>query len=230
MTRLRVLSCGVAACLAVLPSSLEAQVTNSVRIDLSRAPPGGKSADFSFGRTGQGESGAWKVLDDPSVPGGKVIAQTSADTTVYRFPLAIYDAVSAKNVAVTLRFKPVSGKVDQAGGIAVRLTSPDNYYVVRANALEENVRFYRVANGRRQQIAGVNTKVAANQWHTLGLRAEGDRFTVSFDGKDVFTTQGRDLSGRGQGCAVDQGRQHHSFRQDRDHFAVVSIFLQPGRK
>jgi glycosyl hydrolase family 59 (putative galactocerebrosidase) len=173
-------------------------VTNSIRIDLSRAQTGGKLGGFSIGRTGQGESGEWKVLDDPSVPGGKVIAQTSADTTDYRFPLAIYDAVSAKNVAVTLRFKPVGGKVDQAGGIAVRLTSPDNYYIVRANALEDNVRFYRVANGSRQQIAGANTKVAANQWHTLGLRAEGDRFTVSFDGKDVFTAEDATFPGEGK--------------------------------
>jgi hypothetical protein len=88
-----------------------------------------------------------------------------------------------------VRFKSVSGSVDQAGGIAVRLTDPDDYYVVRANALEDNVRFYRVVSGRRQQIQGVNLKVASNQWHALGLRAEGDRFTVLFDGRPLFTAQ-----------------------------------------
>ena len=83
----------------------------------------------------------------------------------------------------------MEGTIDQAGGIAVRLASADNYYVVRANALEDNVNFYRVVNGRRSQIKGVRTKVASNQWHTLGLRAEGDRFTVSFDGKPLFTAE-----------------------------------------
>jgi len=88
-----------------------------------------------------------------------------------------------------VRFKPVDGTVDQAGGIAVRLASPEDYYVVRANALEDNVRFYRVVHGRRQQIQSADLKVTANQWHTLRLRAEGDSFTVSFDDKPLFTAQ-----------------------------------------
>src|SRR5262249_27521299 len=119
----------------------------------------------------------------------KVIAQTSKDTTDYRFPLAVYKPVSARNVDVVVRFKPAAGKVDQAGGIAVRLMTPDDYYVARANALEDNVPFYRVVKGRREQLQGSNVKVAGNQWHTLGLRAEGDKFTVSFDGKALFTAR-----------------------------------------
>src|SRR5206468_8388613 len=106
-----------------------------------------------------------------------------------RSPLAVYQPILAANVEVSVHFKPVAGKVDQAGGIAVRLASADDYYVVRANALEDNIRFYRVVKGSRQQIQGANLKVAPNQWHTLGLRAEGDRFTVSFDGKPLFTAQ-----------------------------------------
>src|SRR6202035_5280060 len=119
----------------------------------------------------------------PTATAKQAIAQVSKDPTDYRFPLAVYQPISARNVDVVVRFKPVGGTVDQAGGIAVRLTTPDDYYVVRANALEDNVRFYRVVSGRRQQIQGANLKVAANQWHMLGLRAEGDRFSVSFDGK-----------------------------------------------
>src|SRR5258706_3254838 len=148
------------------------------------APPG-----FSFARTGQGAPGDWGVVADPSADGQKAIAQISQDRADYRVPLAIYDAVSARNVDVVVRFKPVGSAVDQAGGIAVRLASPDDYYVLRANALEDNVRVYRVVKGSRQQIQGVNTKVAANQWHTLELRAEGDRFAVLFDGTPLFTAQ-----------------------------------------
>jgi len=148
------------------------------------APPG-----FEFTLTGGGPVSAWKVVADPTAAAQKAIEQTSQDRTDHRFPLAVYQPVSAKNVDVVVRFKPVSGSVDQAGGIAVRLASPDDYYVVRANALEDNVRFYRVVKGSRQQVQGANLKVAANQWHTLGLRAEGDRFTVSFDGKTLFTAQ-----------------------------------------
>ena len=88
-----------------------------------------------------------------------------------------------------MRFKAVAGTVDQAGGIAIRLQTPDNYYVVRANALEDNVRFYRVVKGKREQLAGVNVKVAGNTWHTLALRAEGDRFSISYDRKPLFAAQ-----------------------------------------
>ena len=115
-----------------------------------------------------------------------------------------------------MRFKPVAGTVDQAGGIAVRLASPDDYYVVRANALEDNVRFYRVVNGRRQQIQGANVKVAPSQWHTLGLRAEGDRFTVSFDGKPLFTAE--------DGAFADPGKVALWTKADSvTHFDAISI-------
>jgi hypothetical protein len=171
---------------AVLPLPGGAQMTGTT-IDLATAPVGAAPPGFDFGRTGQGKPGQWLVAEDTTAAGGRAIAQTNGDTTDYRFPLAIWQGASAKNLEVTLRFKPVGGKVDQAGGIAVRLASPDNYYVVRANALEDNVRFYRVVKGRREQLAGVNTKVASAQWHDLGLRVEGDRFTISFDGKQLFT-------------------------------------------
>lgn len=161
----------------------------TITVDISGMPSGGEPQGFTFGRTGQGAPGEWRVADDPTANKQKVIAQTSKDTTDYSFPLAIYTPVSAKNVDVTIRFKPISGKVDEAGGIAVRLITPDDYYVARANALEDNVNFYRVVKGRRSQIRGVRAKVTPNQWHTLGLRAEADKFTISFDGKRLFTAE-----------------------------------------
>jgi len=138
------------------------------------------------------------VVSDVSAAGGRAIEQTSTDKTDYRFPLAIYKPFAAVNVEVVLRFKPVAGTVDQAGGIAVRLSTPDDYYVVRANALEDNVRFYRVLKGRREQLAGADTKVSGNAWHTLGLRAEGDKFTVMFDGKTLYTASDRTFTGSGR--------------------------------
>jgi hypothetical protein len=170
----------------------------TTQIDLFRMKPGLAPEDFTFSRTGSGDVGDWRVVDDPKASNRRVIAQTSTDRTDYRFPLAVYQRVSAKNVDVMLRFKPVDGKVDQAGGIVVRLTTPNDYYVARANALEDNVRYYRVVKGRREQIKGVNTRVASNEWHTLELRAEDDRFTVSFDGKQLFTAQDNSFTGAGR--------------------------------
>ena len=167
-------------------------------IPIDRMITGAAPSDFEFARTGQGAVGQWTVVEDPSAASKRAIEQSSTDRTDYRFPLAIYQPTSAKNVEVTLRFKPVAGKVDQAGGIAVRVTSPNDYYLVRANALEDNVRFYRIVKGRREQLATANIKVASNQWHTLGLRAENDHFTVTFNGKTLHSTNDRILRGSGR--------------------------------
>ena len=170
----------------------------TTRIDIAAMPPGGAPPGFTFASTGSGAAGEWRVVADASAAAQKAIAQTSKDTTDYRFPLAVYEPISAKNVDVVVRFKAVAGTVDQAGGIAIRLTTPDDYYVVRANALEDNVRFYRVVKGRREELKGSNTKVSGNQWHTLGLRAEGERFTVSFDGKALYTAEDKTFANAGK--------------------------------
>jgi hypothetical protein len=172
--------------------------TGAIMIEIDKMTLGAEPAGFDFARTGQGGPARWAVTSDPSAAAGLAIEQTSTDTTDYRFPLAIYRPVSASGVEVTVRFKAVAGKVDQAGGIAVRVSDPDNYYVVRANALEDNVRFYRMVKGRREQIEGANTKVTANAWHQLGLRAEGQRFTITFDGKQLFTATDRTFAGAGK--------------------------------
>jgi Galactocerebrosidase, C-terminal lectin domain len=167
-------------------------------IAIAKMEVGEPPAGFKFGRTGQGGSSQWTVVDDPSSSTGRVIEQSSTDRTDYRFPLAILEQFFAKNLEISLSFKSVSGRVDQAGGIAVRVADADNYYVVRANALEDNVRFYRVVKGRREHLEGVNTKVTGNQWHTLGLKAQDDRFTIEFDGKTLFTTSDKAFAEAGK--------------------------------
>ena len=140
--------------------------------------------EFEFAKTGDGKPGQWSIAQRDSI---QALAQTSTDTTDNRFPLAILRPFSGRDVEVPIRFMPVAGKVDQAGGIFIRLTSANDYYVVRANALEDNVRFYRVVGGRREMLAGANTKVSSQAWHALGIVAKGDRFAFSFDGRELFT-------------------------------------------
>jgi hypothetical protein len=172
--------------------------TGSGVVPFTPAQPGGLPAGFQAARTGKGGPAAWRVIAEPNTPGGQLLEQTSTDQTDYRFPLAIYDGISAADVDVTVRFRAVAGRVDRAGGIAVRLADPDNYYVVRANALEDNVNFYRVVQGARREILGASAKVTPDQWHVLGLRAEGDRFTVTFDGKALFTATDRTFAAAGK--------------------------------
>jgi hypothetical protein len=198
MTPSRALAAAIALSLIILPSALEAQMLDTLRVDLSRVEPGQEPEGFVAWRTGEGGAARWVVVEDATASQGRAIAQMSNERTDYRFPLAVYKPFSGKNLEVRLRFKAVAGSVDAAGGIALRLNTPDDYYVVRANALEDNVRFYRVAKGRRTQIAGADTKVSAKEWHALALRAEGERFTISFDGKVLFTAADKTLAEPGK--------------------------------
>ena len=196
---MRCVGCAVAALfIALVPAMTGGAQMATTTIDIAAMAVGGAPTGFTGGLTGQGTPGAWSVVADASAAGGRAIAQTSADKTDYRFPLAIHQGVSAADVEVSLRFKPVGGAVDQAGGIAVRLASPDDYYVVRANALEDNVRLYAVIDGDRRQFAGHNIKVTPNQWHTLRLRAVGDRFTLYFDGTPLFEAADQRISEPGR--------------------------------
>ena len=150
---------------------------------IADTPPAG----FTELRTGRGGPGRWRVCADPTAPSPPyALAQTSTDATSYRFPLCLADDVTTADVAVAVRLKPVAGTVDRAGGIVVRAHDADRYYVARANALEDNVRLYRVIAGKREQIAGRDLKVASATWHTLGLIALGTRFAVFFNGVRLF--------------------------------------------
>src|SRR5437867_409048 len=142
---------------------------------------------FLFGRTGSGRPGRWivrAVPDAPSAP--NVLAQDDDDRTDYRFPVAVADSPSYRDVSVSVRCKPVSGRVDQACGIVWRFLNENHYYLARANALEVNVRFYYVENGRRHEVKGWNGKVSTGRWHQLRADMRGDRVEVYFDGAKVI--------------------------------------------
>ncbi len=152
------------------------------------ADAAGKTPEgFSTGQTGGGGAGTWIVREEAGAPSGKkVLAQTSTDETSNRFPLCILDSFSGKDVAVFVKFKPVSGKVDQAAGLVLRYKDANNYYIARANALEDNVRLYKIEAGKRKQFAGVDAKVPADRWHSLKLEVKGAHFKVSMDDALLF--------------------------------------------
>lgn len=167
---------------------LASAASDLAEIDFATDRLGARPSGFVTARTGGGAPGDWRIVADDTAPRGRVLAQISADPTDYRFPMAIHANLSAANVDVSVRFKPVSGRLDRAAGIAIRLLDADNYYVVRANALEDNVNFYRVVKGSRREIAGTTTKIPTGVWQSLGLKATGNGFSISLNGTVLFTT------------------------------------------
>jgi hypothetical protein len=154
-------------------------------------PPKG----FEFGHTaGVGRPGKWIVQAEGS---NKFLVQTDADSTRSRFPVAVLSDVSAADVDLSVRFKPVSGRVDQAAGLVWRYQDENNYYIVRANALEDNVVLYRVYNGRRTDLPlkgagrtyGKKSAVPAGQWSTLRVVASGPSFDVYLNGTKLYEVE-----------------------------------------
>ncbi len=162
-----------------------AQVWNFDR-DMPGKPPEG----FTSALTGKGSIGQWFVMKDAMAPSPpNVLAQTSADKTDYRFPLAIAEGTNYKDLMLSVKFKAISGKVDQGAGLVFRFKDKDNYYVVRANALEDNFRLYHVVNGKRSKFAGADFKVSSQQWHEVKVEARGDEFKCYYDGQLKFSAK-----------------------------------------
>jgi hypothetical protein len=140
--------------------------------------------------TGRGAP-KWTVEKDDG--GGAVLKQSGKAT----YPLALREGTNVRDGFVEVKFKPISGSEDRAGGIIWRAKDASNYYVVRANALEDNVVLYKTVNGVRSSLDlvgqkggyGVKTPVPANQWHTLRVEFAGSRFNVVFNGKPLFAVE-----------------------------------------
>lgn len=176
-------------------------------IDFDKDDPGTTPKGFSTALTGKGKPGVWKVVKDESAPSGpNVLAQTDMDKTGYRFPLCVYDGLVAANVDVSVKFKPVKGKEDQAAGIVWRYKDKDNYYIVRANAAENNVVLYKVENGKRTDLPlmgqgrtyGMKTKVPSGEWGTLRIVATGNLFEVYCNGKKLYGVKDSTFSEAGK--------------------------------
>src|SRR5919197_6336426 len=150
--------------------------------DAVRSP----SAGFEFARTSSGAEGKWVVRVEKGGTANHVLVQESADRTDYRFPVAVLKDGAYKDVVLSVRARPLSGEVDQAFGLVWRYKDPNNYYVTRCNALEDNCRIYHVVGGSRRQFGGQSVKVSKNAWHTMKLEASGNRFAVFYDGTKVY--------------------------------------------
>ncbi len=133
-------------------------------------------------KTGKGEP-RWAVVADATAPSKPNVLRQSGEAT---YPVCIKEDIRIKDGFVEVKFKPVSGKEDQAGGVLWRCQDADNYYVARANALEDNVTIYNTIQGKRVAFKNVDTKVTPGEWHTLRVDFTGSQFSVRLDGRKVI--------------------------------------------
>jgi len=176
-----------------------AQTSRSLIIDFDNMEVDKTPVSFFSSLTGEGGPALWVIEKQAGgKTGSNLLVQKSHEKTGYRFPLCIYDAYAGKDPELAVRFRPISGEVDQAAGLIWRYQDADNYYVVRANALENNVVLYKVKNGKRSDLKpagagkfayGKNIPVPTGQWSTLGVKILNDKFSVYLNGKHLFDVE-----------------------------------------
>ena len=155
--------------------------------------PGAAPAGWIAGVTGNG-SPRWAIEADTSAPSKPNVLKQSGGG---RYPWCVKQKASLADGYVEVKFKPISGREDQAGGLVWRWKNGDNYYVARANALEDNVSLYYTENGRRITLKYVDAPVPRNIWHALRVEFSGEKIKVSLNGKTYIELQDSHISGPG---------------------------------
>jgi hypothetical protein len=153
--------------------------------------------DFDFLPVPEGSPSPWAMVDDATAAGGVALEQRGKPAYA-NHSLAVYKPVSVTDAEISLRIKATGGREDQGGGVALRLTAPDSYYLVEMDARRDRVVFLRVANGDAEEIISVDADIAPNAWHRLTVRAVDDEFVVSLDSVWAFTVFDKALSGKGR--------------------------------
>ena len=160
--------------MSALTANAAAQTDN-----FDKASAGTLPAGWKCGVTGRG-SPRWQVEADGTAPSKPNVLKQAGQGD---FPWCMKEGVSVKDGFVEVKFKSISGREDQAGGVMWRWKDGDNYYVARANALENNVSLYYTENGNRRTIKYVDAPVPRNVWHTLRVNFTGAKIEVLLDGK-----------------------------------------------
>ena len=169
-------------------SPVWAQVAN-FDSDVAGQPPSG----WTCGSTGKG-SPRWSVEAAPDAPSApNVLVQRGKAS----FPWCVNPAIALTDGKVRVKFKPISGREDQAGGLVWRWKDGDNYYVARANALENNVSLYYTRNGSRNTLKYVDAPVQSGKWHELVVEFAGSRIQVTLDGTRYIDYEDTHITGAG---------------------------------
>jgi 3-keto-disaccharide hydrolase len=178
---------------AIIAMNLLTGTAMAETINFDNDKPGNLPAGWSAGVTGRGTP-KWSIEQDASAPSKPNVLKQSGSGT---FPYCVLKQSSLTDGYVEVKFKSISGREDQAGGVVWRWKDGDNYYVARANALEDNVSLYYTENGSRKTIKYVDAPVPKNTWHTLRVEFTGPTIKVMLNGKTYIEVKDSHISGTG---------------------------------
>jgi len=166
-----------------------AESTVTFEADAVGAAPKGWTAT----KTGRGDP-RWTIEQDQTAPSKSKIVKQSGTAT---YPLLLKDNTQIQDGFIEVMFKAIAGSEDRAAGIVWRARDANNYYVVRANALEDNVVLYKTVEGVRRALDivgrkggyGVAVSVPANEWLKLRVEFKGSRFRILYNGQQLFEVE-----------------------------------------
>ncbi len=128
----------------------------------------------------------WSVEADASAPSQPNALKQAGLVPSHSYPWCVKKDISLTNGSIQVKFKPLSGKEDRAAGLVWRWQDGNNYYIARANALEDNVIIFRTVKGTREELHRVPMKVFSNQWHTLRVDFQDNHFIITCDGQKAI--------------------------------------------
>jgi hypothetical protein len=176
--------------ISIAAAAASAALAGAQTIRFDNEPTGAAPAGWTCGVTGRG-SPRWTV--ESGQDGGRVLLQSGSGT----FPWCVRTGTAVADGFVETRFRPISGREDQAGGVVWRWKDGDSYYVARANALEHNVSLYYTERGSRKTLKYVNAPVARGQLHTLRVEFAGNQIAVWLDGIRYIDFRDEHIAGPG---------------------------------
>jgi hypothetical protein len=167
----------------------QAETASSEQLwDFDREQPGTLPSEFSIGTLFDGRpAGNWQVLaTDRAKSPPHVFAQVMAKGAEHAYKVVLIKEAIASDLNLEVSFLPIQGQADMGGGLIWRAADDRNYYLARANPLEQNIRVYRVEKGVRHLLENFDQTIDVRQWHTLRVTHRGCRVNIFYDDKQVL--------------------------------------------
>jgi hypothetical protein len=144
-------------------------------------------------KAGPEASLSWVVITDATASSGTALEHARSAATEKPEALAVCRSAALEDGDISVRFKALAG-ANEVGGLALRMATPNDYYLVKIDALRDRALLLLVRNGAAEEIVGVDADVATEAWHSLAVRVQDDQFTVYLDGIWIFTGFDKTLS------------------------------------
>jgi hypothetical protein len=184
----RFLHIGCSWLLALTVSSVSSGAPSSLSWNFDADAPNALPSDFEVGTLFDGRpAGEWKVMETEKAKSApQVLGQLQGKGAEHAYKVVLIKGTDSSDIDLRVSVLPIGGRADMGGGMIWRAADDRNYYLARANPLEQNIRIYRVVKGVRHLLQNFDQTIDVKQWHTLRVTHQGCRIRVFYDETLIF--------------------------------------------